>query len=159
MWRDAERPKVVDEEVDFNKSDDSGQENQSAGTDGARDSSRVPPSASPPPRPTAARRIITLADEDDIWADMDDAIVDVEMVSTATAVQVKQKPVPRSNADDDDLEDWFNADNEPHVPSKGPPVPEPPGEMDIDEPPNVQPNPKRYLSPPRADNWDEDLFD
>ena len=159
MWRDAERPKVVDEEVDFNKSDDSGQENQTTRANEAQNTSQVAASTSSPPRPLPARRIIDLADENDIWADMDDAIVEVEMVSSVTAVQEKQKPVPRSNADEDDLEDWFNADSEPYIRSKGPPLFEPPGEMDIDEPPNVPPNPKRYLSPPRADNWDEDLFD
>jgi hypothetical protein len=159
MWRDAERPKVVDEDVDPNKSDDSDQENQAARSGGTRDTSQVAAPASSPPRPPAAQRVINLDDEDDIWADMEDAVAEVDMSSVTNAAPAKPKPAPQPSADDDDLEDWFNADSEPRVTSKGPSAPEPPDKMDIDEPLSAPPNPKRYLSPPREDNWDEDLYD
>lgn len=150
MWRDAERPKDVDQEVvDPNKSDDSDQENTNTREEATQGTAQMVPSSSPPP-PT--RRVINLDDEEDIWKDMDDAVAEIDMADTAKSLPQPQS-VAQANPDDDDLEDWFNAGNEPPASTNRPSAPSAPDEMDVDEP-----NPTRYLSPPRADNWDEDLF-
>ncbi|KIM28752.1 hypothetical protein M408DRAFT_23414 [Serendipita vermifera MAFF 305830] len=155
MWRDAERPTVVDQEVkDPNKSDDSEEEYQNVPIDGNKDGPQTAFTPAPPP---STRRVIDLDDDDDMWKDMDEVIVDMDMINVAKTVP-QPKVVPQSNPDDDDLEDWFNADAEPSN-SSNRPGQEPPDRMDVDNPTGNAPvNPTRYLSPPTADNWDEDLF-
>jgi hypothetical protein len=144
MWRDSER-RLNNDKEDLNKSDLSDSEDHEAPK--ANNASSQDKTTSEPTQAQPIRRTIDL-DDDDMWADVDDVL---ESLENAKAPQTKESPLNEPltkplSVDDDDLEDWFKADNEPD------------NNMDIDgEVPDKAP-PSRFLSPPTADNWDDDLF-
>ncbi|PVF95604.1 hypothetical protein CPB86DRAFT_566496 [Serendipita vermifera] len=136
IWKDSER-RIDEEKGDPNKSDSSDLDQD--GTSKAKDTSPQNPTSSAPTQAQPIRRIIDPEDDDDMWLDVDDAL---ESLEQAKAPETNKPPVA---VDDDDLEDWFKADDGA------------PKDMDID---STKPDtaPSRFLSPPTAENWDDDLY-
>jgi hypothetical protein len=164
MWRDAETSSQRPER-DPNKSDSSDNENEenlaAAAASSNLDSTRTQQSvASPRAQPTANSRAVPVGDDADLWDDVDEALAELQTNNYRPPTAPSNNPPgPQSYPDDDELEDWFNADSDPVIqkPTQSVPHPDP---MDVDDSagPSTTISPQRMLSPPRADNWDEDLF-
>jgi hypothetical protein len=164
MWRDAESSSQRPER-DPNKSDSSDnehEENIAAAASSTLDGTRTQQSVtSPPVQPTATSRAVPVGDDDaDLWDNVDEALAELQTNNYRPPdAPLNKPPAPESYPDDDELEDWFNADSEPMIQKPTQPVPHS-DSMEVDDAagPSTTINPQRMLSPPRADNWDEDLF-
>lgn len=160
MWRDAETTGRIHER-DPNKSDSSEEEENVAVAATTAPVDRNAQTSAPPTSTRVAATSVsaTMDDDVDLWDDVDDALAELQATNQHQPAAPLRKPAQASYPDDDELEEWFNADSEPVLPQKK--QTEPQGDsMDIDdiaEAPTGT-NPQRMLSPPRADNWDEDLF-
>lgn len=152
MWRDAGRTGNHPER-DPNKSETDEELDEPDVITGQRGTGPISNTAATAPRADAPRS--RQVADDDLWNDLDDAIEQAqeqdrqEKWLPASTRAAAPQPMP----DDDDLENWFNTG--PTTSSTKSGVHSAPSDgMEVDDAPPS----RRMLSPPTADNWDEDLF-
>lgn len=151
MWRDANRTSNHTGR-DSNKSDTDEETDKKEETSGQSRIAPAPTMSVTTSNMNGPQSHQTV--DEDLWDDLDDAIEQAqEQERRGETLPIASKEGPQSIPDDDDLEEWFNT---------GPTIsntkfiahPKPPDDMEIDDTPPQ----RRMLSPPTADNWDDDLF-
>lgn len=151
MWRDANRTSNHTGR-DSNKSDTDEETDKQKETSGQSRIAPAPTMSVTTSNMNGPQSHQTV--DEDLWDDLDDAIEQAqEQERRGETLPIASKEGPQSIPDDDDLEEWFNT---------GPTIsntkfiahPKPPDDMEIDDTPPQ----RRMLSPPTADNWDDDLF-
>lgn len=151
MWRDANRTSNHTGR-DSNKSDTDEETDKKEETSGQSRIAPAPTMSVTTSNMNGPQSHQTV--DEDLWDDLDDAIEQAqEQERRGETLPIASKEGPQSIPDDDDLEEWFNT---------GPTIsntkfiahPKPPDDMEIDDTPPQ----RRMLSPPMADNWDDDLF-
>jgi hypothetical protein len=153
IWRDAEhqtsQPLGKADDSDVSDSD------QEEPTNAREPSSPANPNSTQSFAQPSNRRVIEDDDEDAFWAGLDEGVASAEP-NLQPAIEPPKEITP-SYGDDEEMDAWLGLDNiDPTPPKPDNQQTSKSNSMEVDPAPNAVP--QRFLSPPTADNWDEDLF-